>query len=159
MDIRQEGAGEGQLAQLAVNGWRQVDGLLDRPARRGLVAGLWWLLRACSEGEKGVTTPLRTVLRCFDMALSSRSPVASCMLLREARRPNMFSIEWLHNGAVVDTETSLLQTVEEVIVRLRGRAPDSYRLKDASGNVIGVYSIDGKLMPTGPKGASFAPPT
>ena len=67
----------------------------------------------------------------------------------------MFSIEWLHNGAVVETETSLLQTVEEVIetarlrrvslsIRLRGRAPDSYRLKDASG-VIGVYSIDGKI--------------
>ena len=68
----------------------------------------------------------------------------------------MFSIEWLHNGAVAETETSLLQTVEEVIetarlrrvslsIRLRGRAPDSYRLKDASGNVIGVYSIDGKI--------------
>ena len=50
----------------------------------------------------------------------------------------------------------LLQTIEEVIetarlrrvslsIRLRGRAPDSYRLKDASGNVIGVYSIDGKI--------------
>ena len=68
----------------------------------------------------------------------------------------MFSIEWLHNGAVVDKETSLLQTVEEVIetarlrgvslsIRLRGRAPDSYRLKDASDNIIGVYSIDGKI--------------
>ena len=82
----------------------------------------------------------------------------------------MFTIEWLHNGAVVDTETSLLQTIEEVIetarlrrvslsIRLRGRAPDSYRLKDASGNVIGVYLSTGRLMPTGPKGASAAPPT
>jgi hypothetical protein len=63
----------------------------------------------------------------------------------------MFSIEWLHNGAVVDTETSLLQTVEEVIetarlrrvslsIRLRGRAPDSYRLKDASGGFVRVTS-------------------
>ena len=68
----------------------------------------------------------------------------------------MFGMEWLHNGAVVDTETSLLQTVEEVIetarlrrvslsIRLRGREPDSYRLKDASDNVIGVYSINGKI--------------
>jgi hypothetical protein len=66
----------------------------------------------------------------------------------------MFSIEWLHKGAVVDTESSLLQTVGEVIetarlrkvslsIRLRGSPPDSYRLKDASDNVIGVYSIDG----------------
>ena len=29
----------------------------------------------------------------------------------------MFSIEWLHNGAVVDTESSLLQTVEMSVVR------------------------------------------
>jgi hypothetical protein len=68
----------------------------------------------------------------------------------------MFSIEWLHNGAVVDTEASLLQTVGEVIetarlrkvslsIRLRGSPPDSYRVKDASDNVIGVYSIDGKI--------------
>ena len=67
----------------------------------------------------------------------------------------MFGIEWLRNGAVVDRETSLLQTVEEVketvglravslSIRLRGREPDSFRLKDASGNVIGVYSIDGR---------------
>jgi hypothetical protein len=46
----------------------------------------------------------------------------------------MFSIEWLHNGAVVDTEASLLQTVGEVIetarlrkvslsIRLRGSPP------------------------------------
>ncbi len=33
----------------------------------------------------------------------------------------MFSIEWLHNGAVVDTESSLLQTVEEVIETARLR--------------------------------------
>lgn len=67
----------------------------------------------------------------------------------------MFGIEWLRNGAVVDRETSLLQTVEEVketvrlravslSIRLRDREPDSFRLKDASGNVIGVYSIDGR---------------
>jgi hypothetical protein len=41
--------GEGQLSQLVVNGWRQVDGLLDRrrlSARRGRrVAGLQWLSR------------------------------------------------------------------------------------------------------------------
>jgi hypothetical protein len=71
---------------------------------------------------------------------------------------NMFGIEWLRNGAVVDRETSLLQTVEEVketvrlravslSIRLRDREPDSFRLKDASGNVIGVYSIDGRSDP------------
>jgi hypothetical protein len=68
----------------------------------------------------------------------------------------MFSIEWLHKGAVVDTESSLLQTVGEVIetarlrkvslsIRLRGSPPDSYRVKDASDKVIGVYSIDGEI--------------
>ena len=78
------------------------------------------------------------------------------MVRREARRLNIFSIEWLLNGSVVETETSLLQTIEEVketarlrrvssSIRLRGSPPDSYRLKDASDNVIGVYSIDGKI--------------
>ena len=40
--------GEGQLAQLVMDGRRKVDGLRDRrrrPARWGLVAGLRWLLR------------------------------------------------------------------------------------------------------------------
>ena len=82
----------------------------------------------------------------------------------------MFSIEWLYNGAVVDTESSLLQTVEEVIetarlrrvslsIRLRGRAPDSCRLKDASATLSAYILSTGRLMPTGPEGASTAPPT
>jgi len=66
--------GEGQFAQLVVNGRREVDGLLNR---RRLAAGLGRLRadllpglgRKAGGGAKGVTTPLSTVLRCFDMAL------------------------------------------------------------------------------------------
>jgi hypothetical protein len=127
------------------------DGLASFVERQGQVRGGGWPEPLTPELRRP-TSPMVATIRLE----SSRSPVASCMLLREARRLNMFSIEWLHNGAVAETETSLLQTVEEVIetarlrrvslsIRLRDRAPDSYRLKDASGNVIGVYSIDGKI--------------
>jgi hypothetical protein len=64
----------------------------------------------------------------------------------------MFGIEWLKDGSVVDRETSVLKTESEVIAsayarapevaaRLLGHEPDGFRLKDASGNDLGVHSL------------------
>jgi len=66
----------------------------------------------------------------------------------------MFGIEWLHNGSVVERETSVVaKTLDQVLARakarapqvtrrLRGREPDSFRLTDASGKVIGIYPVE-----------------
>jgi hypothetical protein len=64
----------------------------------------------------------------------------------------MFGIEWLRDGSVVDRETSVLKTAGEVTAnayarapevaeRLIGHEPDGFRLKDASGKVLGVHSL------------------
>jgi hypothetical protein len=68
------------------------------------------------------------------------------------RRLAMFAIEWLHDGAVVDRDLSMSESLGEVMksaesravslsIRLRERAPDSFRLKNDSDNVIGIYCV------------------
>jgi hypothetical protein len=64
----------------------------------------------------------------------------------------MFGIEWLRNRVVVETETSPLKSRSEAIAsayarapevsaRLVGREPDSFRLKDASGQELSVHAL------------------
>jgi len=61
----------------------------------------------------------------------------------------MFAIEWLRRGTPVEKEISVLSSEAEVIVgaknrapdvakRHPGREPDSFRLTDATGKVVGA---------------------
>ncbi|SEF02376.1 hypothetical protein SAMN05519104_7853 [Rhizobiales bacterium GAS188] len=63
----------------------------------------------------------------------------------------MFGIEWLKKGSPVEKETSVLASEAEVIVSAKSRSldvgkrhpgqePDSFRLMDETGKVIGVFS-------------------
>jgi hypothetical protein len=62
----------------------------------------------------------------------------------------MFGIEWLRNGVPVHKETSVLTSAAEAIAaansrrrfvadRLPEREPDSFRVTDATGKIIGVF--------------------
>jgi hypothetical protein len=64
----------------------------------------------------------------------------------------MFGIEWLRAGSAVEKETSdlgdqavviasALSRAPDVAKRLHGREPDSFRLTDASGKVLGVFPV------------------
>jgi hypothetical protein len=59
----------------------------------------------------------------------------------------MFAIDWLRRGVPVERETSVATNVEDAIAAARTRAdavaarhrdrePDSFRLIDATGNVV-----------------------
>ena len=61
----------------------------------------------------------------------------------------MFAIEWLRRGSPVDKEISVLPSETEVIASAKsrardvaerhpGREPDSFRLTDATGKVVGA---------------------
>jgi hypothetical protein len=63
-----------------------------------------------------------------------------------------FPIEWLHNGSVVDRETSVETDKSTAIAKARanaqrvaalhpGHEPDSFRLRNAGGEEIGVFSL------------------
>ena len=62
----------------------------------------------------------------------------------------MFAIVWLKEGIVVETETSVLPSAAEAIVaaKLRahdvarrhpGQEPDTFRLMDATGKILGFF--------------------
>ena len=64
----------------------------------------------------------------------------------------MFGIEWLRNGVPVDKETSVLTSAAAATAAAKSRwrlvsnrhperEPDSFRLTDATGKIIGVFSI------------------
>jgi hypothetical protein len=64
----------------------------------------------------------------------------------------MFGIEWLREGSVVERETSPANTrseavesararAHEVVARLPGREPDSFKLRDGSGKEIGIFPL------------------
>ena len=74
--------------------------------------------------------------------------VSFCWKLETA----MFGIEWLRNGVPVDKETSTLASAAEAIVSAKGRQqlvadrhperePDSFRVTDATGKILGVFRI------------------
>ena len=62
----------------------------------------------------------------------------------------MFAIVWLKRGIVIETETSVLPSAAEAIAaaKLRardvarrhpGQEPDTFRLIDAAGKIVGVF--------------------
>jgi hypothetical protein len=70
------------------------------------------------------------------------------------RQQNMFAIDWLRRGVPVDTETSVLTSegaviagakrrAKEIAERNPGREPDSFRLRNATGRISGVFPIRG----------------
>ena len=67
----------------------------------------------------------------------------------------MFTIEWLHRVEVVDTTTSRTSDMEKVVEEARAqasdmakkhsaKAPDNFRVMDASGAEAGTYSVNNK---------------
>jgi hypothetical protein len=64
----------------------------------------------------------------------------------------MFAIDWLRRGVPVERETSVLTSEIQVIAEAKaraanvvsrhpGREPDSFRLTDATGRILGVFPI------------------
>jgi hypothetical protein len=64
----------------------------------------------------------------------------------------LFAIDWLRRGIPVERETSVLPNAEDAIAAARARAdvvatrhpgqePDSFRLIDATGTIVGSFSI------------------
>jgi hypothetical protein len=67
-------------------------------------------------------------------------------------RREMFGIEWLRSGSPVEKGTSVLTSEAEVIAgamsraldtvkRHPGKEPDSFRLTDATGKIVGVFQL------------------
>jgi len=66
------------------------------------------------------------------------------------REIELFAIVWLKGGIVVETETSVLRSAAEAVTaaKLRahevarrhpGQEPDTFRLMDATGKILGVF--------------------
>ena len=64
----------------------------------------------------------------------------------------MFGIEWLRGGIPIDKEASVLTNEAEAIASAQIRAPlvakrhserepDSFRLTDATGQILGIFPI------------------
>jgi hypothetical protein len=64
----------------------------------------------------------------------------------------MFGIEWLRSGTPVEKGTSVLTSEAEVVAgamsqaldmvkRHPGQEPDSFRLTDATGKIVGVFQL------------------
>ena len=62
----------------------------------------------------------------------------------------MFAIDWLKRGILIERETSILPSAAEAVadakVRARdvarrhpGQEPDTFRVMDASGKIVGVF--------------------
>jgi hypothetical protein len=62
----------------------------------------------------------------------------------------MFAIDWLKKGILVERETSVLPSAAEAVsaAKLRahdvarrhpGQEPDTFRLMDATGKIVGVF--------------------
>jgi hypothetical protein len=73
-------------------------------------------------------------------------------MFRGIQEAKMFGIEWLKSGSPVEKETSVSMIEADAISGARARAagvikrhpgtePDSFRLSDATGRVIGVFPI------------------
>jgi hypothetical protein len=62
----------------------------------------------------------------------------------------LFAIDWLKKGILVEREPSILPSVAEAIAAAKmrardvagrhpGREPDTFRLVDATGKILGVF--------------------
>ena len=65
-------------------------------------------------------------------------------------RPALFAIDWLKKGILVERETSILPSAAEAVAAAKMRAhdvarrhpgqePDTFRLMDATGKILGVF--------------------
>jgi hypothetical protein len=68
-----------------------------------------------------------------------------------AEGPALFAIDWLKKGILVERETSVLPSAAEAVAAAKMRArdvarrhpgqePDTFRLMDATGKILGVFS-------------------
>jgi hypothetical protein len=64
----------------------------------------------------------------------------------------VFGVDWLRRGIPIEKETSVLKDEAAAIVAARtrardvakrhpGREPDSFRLTDATGRILGVFPV------------------
>jgi hypothetical protein len=64
--------------------------------------------------------------------------------------PALFAIDWLKKGILVERETSILPSAAEAVAAAKMRAhdvarrhpgqePDTFRLMDATGKILGVF--------------------
>ena len=62
----------------------------------------------------------------------------------------MFAIDWLKRGILIERETSVLPSAAEVVAAAKMRArdvarrhpgqePDTFRVVDAAGKIVGVF--------------------
>ncbi len=62
----------------------------------------------------------------------------------------MFAIDWLKRGILVERETSVMPSAAEVVAEAKlrahdvarrhpGQEPDTFRLTDAAGKIVGVF--------------------
>ena len=67
-----------------------------------------------------------------------------------AEEPALFAIDWLKKGILVERETSILPSAAEAVAAAKMRArdvarrhpgqePDTFRLVDATGKIVGVF--------------------
>jgi len=71
-------------------------------------------------------------------------------LIRSGQGIELFAIDWLKRGILVERETSVLTSAADAIAaaKLRardvarrhpGQEPDTFRLMDATGKILGVF--------------------
>jgi hypothetical protein len=67
-----------------------------------------------------------------------------------AEEPALFAIDWLKKGILVERETSILPSAAEAVAAAKmrahdvarrhpGREPDTFRLVDATGKILGLF--------------------
>jgi hypothetical protein len=75
-----------------------------------------------------------------------------CARNRQRKEAALFAIDWLRRGIPVERETCVLTSKDEAIAaaksrahdvarRYPGREPDSFRLIDATGTIVGRSSM------------------
>jgi hypothetical protein len=83
-----------------------------------------------------------------------RELILACRSSHIFAEADMFAIEWLKDGTLVEREASVLlhdvdvidsakRRAAEVAKRHAGAEPDSFRLVDGRGNEIRVFALDG----------------
>jgi len=84
------------------------------------------------------------------MRFSGQRLCCSCTGALSGQEIKLFAIVWLRRGIVVEMETSVLPSAAEAIAaaKLRahdvarrhpGQEPDTFRLMDATGKILGVF--------------------
>jgi hypothetical protein len=81
----------------------------------------------------------------------------SCLYVRQTgnrqrKETALFAIDWLGGGVLVERETCILAAEDEAIAAAKTRAhdvgrrhperqPDSFRLTDATGTILGIFPV------------------